>query len=65
MTISEVKKALNNKVRFRGGEYILSGCMIRKNVKTQQFYYQAELLDVKTNNCVVICRLEEIEEVEQ
>lgn len=63
MTIGEVKKALNNKVRFRGAEYILTGCMLRKDKKTQQFFYQAELLDTTTNNSIVICRLEEIEEV--
>ena len=61
MTIGEVKKALNNKVRFRGAEYILTGCMIRKDEKTQQFFYQAELLDTTTNNSIVIARLEEVD----
>jgi hypothetical protein len=60
MTIGEVKKALNRTVRFRGAEYILTGCMLRKDKKTQQFFYQAELLDTTTNNSIVIARLEEV-----
>ena len=63
MTIGEVKKNLNNRVSFRGGVYELSGCTIRKNKKTQQFFYQAELLDVMTNNSVVRCKLSDIEEI--
>lgn len=61
MRIEEVKKALGREVSFRGSRgYILSGCIIRKNEKTQQFFYQAELLDTTTNNSVIIARLEEV-----
>lgn len=60
MKIGDVKKALNRKVWFRDAEYVLTGCMIRKDVKTNQFYYQAELLDKRTNNSVVRARLEEV-----
>ena len=61
MTIGEVKKALNRTVRFRDAEYILTGCIIRRDMKTQQFFYQAELLDTTTNNSIVIARLEEVD----
>ena len=61
MTISEVKKALGQRVRFRGAVYIFSGCVIRKDESTQQFFYQAELLDTTTNNSIVIARLEEVD----
>lgn len=61
MKIDEVKKNLNRKVTFRGAEYILTGCIIRKNKKTNQFYYQAELQDTSTQLSLVYARLEEIE----
>lgn len=61
MRIDEVKKNLNNKVTFRGAQYTLTGCIIRKNKKTNQFYYQAELQDTSTQLSLVYARLEEIE----
>jgi hypothetical protein len=60
MRIDEVKKNLNNKVRFRGAQYTLTGCIIRKNKKTNQFYYQAELQDTATQLSLVYARLEEV-----
>jgi hypothetical protein len=60
MQIDEVKKNLNRKVTFRGGEYILTGCIIRKDKKTNQFYYQAELQDTSTQLSLVYARLEEV-----
>ena len=61
MRIDEVKKSLNRKVTFRDAEYILTGCIIRKDKKTNQFYYQAELQDTSTQLSLVYARLEEIE----
>lgn len=61
MRIDEVKKSLNRKVTFRGAQYTLTGCIIRKNKKTNQFYYQAELQDTSTQLSLVYARLEEIE----
>lgn len=61
MRIDEVKKNLNNRVTFRGAQYTLTGCIIRKNKKTNQFYYQAELQDTSTQLSLVYARLEEIE----
>lgn len=60
MRTDDVKKSLNRKVRFRGAEYILTGCIIRKNKKTNQFYYQAELQDTTTQLSLVYARLEEV-----
>ena len=60
MRIDEVKKNLNNKVTFRGAQYTLTGCIIRKNKKTNQFYYQAELQDTSTQLSLVYARLEEV-----
>ena len=61
MRIDEVKKNLNRKVMFRGAQYTLTGCIIRKDKKTNQFYYQAELQDTSTQLSLVYARLEEIE----
>ena len=61
MRIDEMKKSLNRKVTFRDAEYILTGCIIRKDKKTNQFYYQAELQDTSTQLSLVYARLEEIE----
>lgn len=60
MQIDEVKKSLNRKVMFRGAQYTLTGCIIRKNKKTNQFYYQAELQDTATQLSLVYARLEEV-----
>lgn len=69
MTIENVKKNLNKTVQFTNpklyldkAKYILSGCIIRRG--EQGFYYQAELTErFEDHECVMICRLEEIEEV--
>ena len=66
MDIRDVKKNLNRKVRYTDGygsqsEYILSACVLRKNKKTNGFYYQAELQDIKVKS-LLYCGLETIEE---
>lgn len=48
--------ALNRHVK-----YIFTALITRKDPKTGQIYYQAELTDPTTKNSVIICRLEEIE----
>lgn len=63
MTLQEVKMNMNRTVMFKGGKYKLVGCMFRQNEKTGEFYYQAELLDIKHGRSVVICKLEEVEEI--
>lgn len=65
MEIGEVKAALGKKVRFRDdrlfcdGDYILTGCIIRRSERGQ-FYYQAEIQDLKQQNAVCIVPLEKI-----
>lgn len=65
MDISEVKAALGKRVRFRDdrifcdGEYILTGCIIRLNEKGE-FFYQAELQDVRQNKAVCITSLDKV-----
>lgn len=68
MQPSEIRAALNLPVRFTNpklyiedAEYILTGAVFRRDRRTGEFYYQAELTDPTTNNSVIICRLEEIE----
>lgn len=68
MTISEVKNNLGKPVRFSNKKlfiesamYILTGCILRKGDK--EFYYQAELTDVRNNKSVIICRFDEIEKI--
>ncbi|MBR1723578.1 MAG: hypothetical protein IJ723_00940 [Ruminococcus sp.] len=68
MTEREIKRNLNRPVRFtnpklyaEGKLYKLTGATIRRG--DEGFYYQAELLDMTTENSVLIVRLEEIEEV--
>lgn len=61
MDIKDVKKNLNTMVVYKGkqGIYMLSACIIRKN--KSNYFYQAELLDTKNNNSIVICGLDDIE----
>lgn len=65
MKINEVKAALGKRVRFRddrlfcNAEYILTGCIIRLSDRGQ-FYYQAELQDVRQNKAVCIASLDKI-----
>lgn len=68
MQPSEIRAALNLPVRFTNpklyiedAEYILTGAIFRRDRRTGEFYYQAELTDPTTKNSVIYCRLEEIE----
>lgn len=68
MKISEVKMTLGKPVRLssskhnvQNGSYILTGCILRKDEKGN-FYYLAELNDVKQKKCTLIVKLEEIKE---
>ena len=68
MKAEEIKSNLNKRVRFKNEklnidtEYILSGAIFRRNNKG--FFYQAELQDVKSNNSIIICNLDQIEAIE-
>ena len=57
MRIEDVKKNLNKEVLYGkgNGSYKLTACVIRKN--EDGFLYQAELLDERCGNSVIICKL--------
>lgn len=59
MQLAEVKSALNRPVIYGGTRYILKGCMLRKNEKTNELYYQAEIADINSRS-VLITRLSDI-----
>lgn len=59
MELSQVKPNLNTVVSYNNTAYILTGCTIRKNKKTNEIFYQAELADIKTRS-VLIARLSDI-----
>ena len=65
MKIEEVKRNLNKKVNYGGNTdtYILTGCILRRN--ETGFYYQVELSDTKHGKSLLICRLEDVEEIER
>ena len=66
MEIKEAKAHLNERVHFNAryidADYIFTGCTIRKNEKG--YFYQAELQDVKNNHSILICNLEDVEQIE-
>ena len=59
MELSQVKPNLNTVVSYNGTAYILTGCTIRKNKKTNDIFYQAELADIKARS-VLVARLGDI-----
>lgn len=59
MTQSDIRKTLNKKVLYKGSEYLFTAAIIRKKENTE--FYQAELLDLRSGNSVIICKLEEVE----
>lgn len=68
MKETEIKRSLNKPVRFtnpklyvEGAEYVLTGAVFRRDKKTGEFFYQAELTDRNVKHSVIYCRLEEIE----
>lgn len=64
MDITVVKRHLNQPVFYEiDGElvkYKLTACILRLNKKTGEFYYQAELRDIKANFSVIIVNLEDV-----
>lgn len=68
MKADEIKSNLNKHVRYVSRQtgidtdYILTGAIFRKGEK--DFYYQAELQDMKNNRSILICKLDDIEAVE-
>lgn len=64
MSIDEAKKNLGKIVSYKGREglYKLTACVLRK--AETGFFYQAELLDMKHGNSILICKLDEIGVIE-
>lgn len=69
MDISRVKYNLNKRVHvslprlFVDGEYMLTGCVIRKK-PNGEFFYQAELTDFKSaSKSIIITALDAVEEI--
>lgn len=62
MSITQVKRCLNRRVRFSDNTtiFIFKACIFK--LGPNGYYYTAELYDPRTNS-MLICRLEEIEEV--
>ena len=68
MKETEIKRSLNRPVRFtnpkfytEGAEYILTGAVFRRDKKTGEFFYQAELTDRNGKHSIIYCGLNEIE----
>lgn len=61
MNISEVKRNLERTVLCNGAEYILKGCIIRRNTMGR-FFYQAELADTKAKSSLIVTALDKIDE---
>lgn len=65
MDISEVKQNLGRRVRVLNerllidGDYILTGCIIRRSERGT-FFYQAEIQDLKQQNSVSIVDLDKL-----
>lgn len=59
MELQEVKRNLNKPVLYKGTEYKLTACILRKGA--DGIYYTAELLDIKHGKSVLICKLSDIE----
>lgn len=64
MQIEQVKRNLNQMVVYKGKTdvYRLVGCILRKG--KDGIFYQAELQDTTCQNSVVVCKLEDIEVIE-
>lgn len=59
MELSQVKPNLNTVVSYNNTAYILTGCTIRRDKKTNEIFYQAELADINARS-VLIARLGDI-----
>ena len=70
MEIGEVKAALGKRVRFSDdrlfcdADYILTGCIIRRS-EHGQFYYQAEIQDLRQQKSVSIVDLDKLTRKEE
>lgn len=62
MTAAEIKEALNKPVKYKGGgDYVMTAAIFRRNSKTGEYYYQAEILDKSCGGCLLYVGLKDIE----
>lgn len=61
MVISRVKFNLDDKVKYKGVEYIFTACIFRR--RNNDDYYQAELKCLNARSSLVIADLEDVEEM--
>lgn len=61
MDIKQVKYNLNKPVRLTlrrhnidGNGFLLTGCIIRRKQNTGEFYYQAEVSEIKTGTVYIV-----------
>lgn len=70
MELAEVKRAMNRKVLYQPASnestvsYVLNGCILRRR-ENGEFFYQAELMDVTTKNSVIICSLDDVQQMKE
>ena len=54
MELSQVKSKLNTVVSYNNTAYILTGCTIRRDKKTNEIFYQAELADINARSVMIV-----------
>ena len=54
MELSQVKSKLNTVVSYNNTAYILTGCTIRRDKKTNEIFYQAELADINARSVLIV-----------
>lgn len=62
MDIKKAQTIQNEKVKYKDREYLLTAYILRKDEREKKRYFQAELHELNAN-CVVIVRLNDVEEV--
>ncbi len=64
MKLAEIKRNFGKLVRYIPNDagYLLTACIMRQT-PTGEYFYQAELQDLKAQGSLVICRLEDIESI--
>lgn len=61
--LGQIVRFTNRKLYLENVDYVFTGAIFRKDIKTGNFYYQAELTDIKNAHSVIICELEDFEVV--
>ena len=54
MVLSQVYSKLNTVDSYNNTAYILTGCTIRRDKKTNEIFYQAELADINARSVLIV-----------